>query len=227
MSESLPPAQRANAVASARLATSWLLSYPDEALLAKLDLIANAVAELPDDTRAPLQTFLDHVSDTPFTEIQKHYVALFDMRRRACPFLTYWTDGDTRNRGMAILRFKQAYEDAGFSISSDELPDHIAVLLEFAAVGDRLTGEALLAEHAAPIGLLRDALQKMDSVYVHVVSTQVRKLYCCQVVIVRFWTLAMLAYVFLEEEGQRHCKDSGNATSPWARPAVKSSAAIV
>ena len=63
------------------------------------------------------------------------------MKRRACPFLTYWTNGDTRNRGVAILRFKQAYEAGGFTIGNEELPDHLAVVLEFAAVGDRVTGE--------------------------------------------------------------------------------------
>ena len=82
------------------------------------------------------------------------------MKRRACPFLTYWTNGDTRNRGVAILRFKQAFADSGFTIGNEELPDHLAVVLEFAAVGDRVTGDALLAEHAAPIGLLREALAR-------------------------------------------------------------------
>jgi nitrate reductase delta subunit len=156
--------------ASARLACSWLISYPDETLLQQLDLIANAVSELPDATRVPLETFLRHVADTPFTQIQQHYVTLFDMRRKACPFLSYWTAGDTRKRGLAILQFKQAYADAGFDITDDELPDHLAVVLEFAAVGDPITGDALLAEHAAAIGLLRDSLQKWDSVYVHVLD---------------------------------------------------------
>ena len=44
--------------------------------------------------------------------------------------------------------------------------------------------------------------------------------------IVRFWTLAMLAYVFLEQE-RTACKSSGNALSPLEKLAVKSSVAIV
>ena len=97
--------------------------------------------------------------------MQRHYVEIFDMKRRACPFLTYWTNGDTRNRGVAILRFKQAYAEAGFTLGTEELPDHLAVVLEFAAVGDRVTGDALLAEHAAAIGLLREALHDLGSAY--------------------------------------------------------------
>ena len=65
------------------------------------------------------------------------------------PLPHVWTDGDTRNRGQAILRFKQAYIAAGFELDDRELADHLAVVLEF-AVGDRLTGDALLSEHRPP-----------------------------------------------------------------------------
>lgn len=159
-----------------RLAASWLLAYPDQALLARLDDIHAAVETLPAEAKEPLLAFLSHVADTPLLELQQHYVALFDMRRRACPYLTYWTDGETRNRGMALVRFKQAYAGAGFEMGGEELPDHLAVVLEFAAVGDQLTGDALLAEHRGAIGLLRDALVKMDSAYHHVLDAVVATL---------------------------------------------------
>jgi nitrate reductase delta subunit len=163
-------------IAATRLACSWLLAYPDAVLLDRLDVIAAAVAELPAPAREPLSTFLAHLDGTPIGDVQRHYVEIFDMKRRACPFLTYWTNGDTRNRGVAILRFKQAYADTGFSIGNEELPDHLAVVLEFAAVGDRITGDALLAEHAAPIGLLREALHDLGSAYAHVLDAVVATL---------------------------------------------------
>lgn len=162
--------------AVARLAASWLLWYPDDELVDRLPRLGAAVAALPDPVRDPIEAFLAHLDGTALLDVQRHYVSVFDMKRRACPYLTYWTDGDTRNRGMAILRFKQAYESAGFEPSSVELPDHLAVLLEFAAIGDRLTGDALLAEHAGPIRLLHDALASMDSAYVHVVEAVVATL---------------------------------------------------
>lgn len=162
--------------AVARLAASWLLTYPDQELLARLDDIHEAVATLPAETREPLDTFLAHVSGTPLLELQQHYVAVFDMRRRACLYLTYWTAGETRNRGQALLRFKEAYRESGVEVSDAELPDHLSMVLEFAAVGDTLTGDALLAEHRGPIGLLRDALAKMESAYVHVLDAVVATL---------------------------------------------------
>lgn len=156
--------------AAARLVCSWLLTYPDEALMARMDDIAEVVAVLPVQTGAPLREFLSHLADTPLMVLQQHFVQIFDMRRRACPYLSYWTDGETRNRGMALVRFKQAYAEAGFTLGDDELPDHLAVVLEFAALGDRLTGDALLVEHRGAIGLLRDSLAKMDSAYAHVLD---------------------------------------------------------
>ncbi len=162
--------------AAARLAAAWLLSYPDATLLERLDGIAAVVDELPAGTGAPLSAFLAHLADTPLSEVQAHYVTVFDMKRKACPYLTYWTDGDTRNRGRAILRFKQAYLEAGYDLGSEELPDHLSVVLEFAAIGDTLTGEALLAEHQDAIHLLRDALAKMESAYVHVLDAVVATL---------------------------------------------------
>jgi len=157
-------------IAAARLAASWLLWYPDEELLARLDGIAAMTEELPDDLAALLSTFLMHVSDTPLVELQAHYVSVFDMKRKACPYLSYWTDGDTRNRGTAILRFQQAYRAFGFDPGTQELADHLCVVLEFAALGDALTGDALLAEHQGPIRLLRDALGKLGSAYAHVLD---------------------------------------------------------
>lgn len=162
--------------AAARLACSWLLTYPDDRLLARLDNITEVALAQPTATREPLLAFLAHVADTPLLALQQHYVALFDMRRRACPYLSYWTDGETRNRGRGILRFRQAYVDSGFTPSDDELPDHLAVVLEFAAVGDPLTGDALLAEHSGPIHLLRDALESMNSTYVHVLDAVIATL---------------------------------------------------
>lgn len=162
--------QKDEEVAVVRLAASWLLWYPDDLLLSRLDDIAEVAGNLPDRLGVPLRAFLEYLDDTPVREVQTHYVATFDMKRKACPYLTYWTDGDTRNRGRAILRFKQAYLESGFDAGNVELADHLAMVLEFAAIGDRLTGDALLAEHAVPIHLLRDALAKLGSPYVHVLD---------------------------------------------------------
>ena len=163
-------------MAVTRLAASWLLWYPDECLLERLPDIRVAVSELPAVTRDPLMAFLGWLDEHDPLDVAREYVTTFDMRRKACPYLTYWTHGDTRNRGMAILHFKQAYLAAGFDAGDAELADHLAVVLEFAAIGDPLTGDALLAEHVAAIGLLHSALESMGSPYALVLEAIVATL---------------------------------------------------
>lgn len=156
--------------AAARLAASWLLWYPDDALIERLPEITRVVEGSSPKVRGALRQFLAYLEEVPLLDAQRDYVATFDLKRKACPYLTYWTDGDTRNRGFAILRFKQAYLASGFDVGDAELPDHLAVVLEFAAIGNALTGDALLVEHRVAIGLLREALDTLGSPYVHVLD---------------------------------------------------------
>ncbi|MEI2641698.1 MAG: nitrate reductase molybdenum cofactor assembly chaperone [Candidatus Nanopelagicales bacterium] len=108
-------------MAVTRLACSWLLWYPDEALAKRVPDIRSAIQDLPAEATQPLTDFLAWMSAQDPLELAKEYVQTFDMKRKACPYLTYWTHGDTRNRGMAILHFKQAYLAAGFDPGDAEL----------------------------------------------------------------------------------------------------------
>ena len=49
---------------------------------------------------------------------QADYVETFDTRRRHNLFLTYFAHGDTRKRGVALLRFKQTYLRSGFVLDA-------------------------------------------------------------------------------------------------------------
>ncbi|MEV5831163.1 nitrate reductase molybdenum cofactor assembly chaperone [Spirillospora sp. NPDC052242] len=152
----------------AELVTAWqaaslLLGYPDEELLARRPLLRRAAASLPADAGTRLGAVLDHLDATPLRDLQADYVATFDHRRRCCLYLTYYVHGDTRKRGMALLRFKHAYRAAGLELDDGELPDHLAVVLEFAATGDLDQGRRLLLEHRAGLELLRLALTEAQS----------------------------------------------------------------
>jgi len=153
---------------AARQAASLLLGYPDEQLLERLALLRAVVAPLPGPLAGPLGRFLDHLETTPLPELQAAYVETFDLRRRCCLYLTYYSYGDTRKRGMALLQFKHVYGRAGMQLSDEELPDHLAVVLEFAATGDPARGERLLTQHRAGVELIRLALEEMGSPYADV-----------------------------------------------------------
>jgi nitrate reductase delta subunit len=142
---------------------SLLLDYPDEALQARAELIRSASEAVSTAIGDSIRRFLDHLESTPLPELQADYVETFDSRRRCNLFLTYFAHGDTRKRGMALLRFKQTYLRAGFELDDGELPDHLCVVLEFAATVDRDLGRDLMLDHRAGLELLRLSLRDMGS----------------------------------------------------------------
>ena len=95
----------------------------------------------------------------------EQYVATFDLSRHTTMYLTYWTAGDTRNRGAQMHAFVSAYRDGGVLPPKDEAPDHLPVVLEFAAAVDPEAGRRLLIEHRVPIDLLHRGLVERGSPY--------------------------------------------------------------
>jgi nitrate reductase molybdenum cofactor assembly chaperone NarJ/NarW len=138
---------------------SLLVDYPDESLLERLPVISSATALLPDHIGSPIRAFVTYLESTPLQAAQVEYVDTFDTRRRCTLFLTYFAHGDTRKRGVALLRFKQAYLRSGFVLDDTELPDHLCVVLEYAATVDQRLGRALLLDHRAGLELLRLSLR--------------------------------------------------------------------
>ncbi|QIX25709.1 nitrate reductase molybdenum cofactor assembly chaperone [Nocardioides sp. JQ2195] len=141
---------------------SLLLDYPAD----DVEAVRHTVPHLPDPVREPLETFLAHRDGTPIVELRADYVETFDTRRRGNLFLTYFVHGDTRQRGMALLRFKDTYEAAGVDLDPGELPDHLCVVLEFAGTVDLESGRALLLDHRAGFEVLRLHLRTAGSPWV-------------------------------------------------------------
>lgn len=141
------------------------LDYPDADLVARIPSMRTATAGLDEPFRGLLGRTLDHLDRTPVAQLEADYVATFDLRRRCSPYLTYYAHGDTRKRGIALLVFKQTYRLAGVELTADELPDHLCVVLEFAATTDPDAGTRLLIEHRAGLELLRLALTDAGSPY--------------------------------------------------------------
>ncbi|HSD00899.1 MAG TPA: nitrate reductase molybdenum cofactor assembly chaperone [Gaiellales bacterium] len=133
---------------------SLLLRYPAQAELDRDPEVAAAAGRLPKRLRGPIERFLAHRSETPAIDLEQEYVETFDTRRRCTLNVSYYLYGDTRRRGVALLRLKRMYAAAGLVLDSDELPDHLPVMLEFAALAPPGYGEHVLQEHRIGIELL-------------------------------------------------------------------------
>ena len=144
-------------------AASVLLDYPDETLFARMDLLAEVAASLPVKLGAGLQATIEHLRRQPLRVSESDYVDTFDTRRRGCLFLTYFSNGETRKRGLALLRIKQVSTRAGLVLTDDQLPDHLCVVLEFAATTDQRAGVKMLLDNRAGLELLRLHLTGINS----------------------------------------------------------------
>lgn len=144
-------------------AASMLMDYPDDELFTRLDLLDEVAASLPDKLGNGLQRTIEHLRSRTLLETQSDYVDTFDTRRRGCLFLTYFSNGETRKRGLALLRIKQVYTKAGLHLAEDQLPDHLCVVLEFAATTDQQAGLKIILDNRAGLELLRLHLQEVSS----------------------------------------------------------------
>lgn len=149
------------------MACSLLLDYPDKQLERNLDAVRAELAGLPEVIAAPLSSFCNIAQDKGLRWLQEHYVETFDQRRRCALYLSYYSQGDTRGRGQAILAFREVMDQAGFHVMREELPDYLPVVLEFAALDPTDTAEQLLSAHREGIEVIRAALDSANSVYVY------------------------------------------------------------
>lgn len=164
----IPLSQEDGAVA--HMAASILLDYPTEERRQRFAVVAESVTLLPDPLRHAFEAFLAAANAMSQQELEVHFTATFDLKRKCCPYLTYYAAGDTRRRGMALVRFVEAYRAAGWEVAAEELPDYLPMVLEFSALSESPIAQELLAAHRDGIEVLRTALETIESPYAHVVE---------------------------------------------------------
>ncbi|SFC79758.1 respiratory nitrate reductase chaperone NarJ [Nocardioides terrae] len=155
---------------------AWCLGYPDDDLLGRLPLLRQALDEQRPHrwAAAPvslLSRFVAHLGSGEPEALRSAYVDTFDLSRRQTLYLSYWTDGDTRRRGETIAAIKQRYRASGWLVDTGgDLPDHLPMVLEYAALADPAGGADLLAEHRPSLELIRLSLAERGSAYADVLA---------------------------------------------------------
>ncbi len=150
-----------------------LLSYPDTSLRAHLPEMRAALREdaaLNAPRLASLDVLIDRLAGSAGLEAEAAYVDLFDRGRRTALHLFEHVHGDSRDRGPAMIDLIKTYEEAGLMLASDELPDHLCVVLEFASTQPPRQAEAFLREIAHLLRSIHSALVERDSAYASVLA---------------------------------------------------------
>ncbi|KUL23110.1 nitrate reductase molybdenum cofactor assembly chaperone [Streptomyces regalis] len=140
-------------------AAALCLTYPDDDFRARLPLLREAAPQL--------REFTDHAMVTPPQELAAHYVQVFDFKNHHSLYLSWWRDGDTRRRGMSLVRFKDVYRAHGLEFTGEELPDFLPAVLEFTA---RTGNTGLLLENRECVEQLRTRLTDFGTPYASVLD---------------------------------------------------------
>ncbi|MEO3435589.1 nitrate reductase molybdenum cofactor assembly chaperone [Inquilinus sp. CAU 1745] len=132
-------------------AFSALLSYPTEEMLQALPEIASAVTDSPlvaPKERRDILALIDELGRGELLQAEERYVDLFDRGRSMSLHLFEHLHGEGRDRGQAMVDLKRVYEEAGFELSSRELPDYLPVVLEYLSCRDIAEAREMLADCA-------------------------------------------------------------------------------
>lgn len=148
---------------------SVLLDYP-ERLDERLAAATTALTALPDAIAAPFASFVRDAARMGERALCEHYVATFDQRRRATLYLSFYTAGDTRQRGAAILAFNEALTAAGMERARNETSDFLPLVLELSALTDGEVAMRMLAAHREGVETIRAALKQFESPYTNVLD---------------------------------------------------------
>jgi nitrate reductase delta subunit len=152
---------------------SVLLEYPEQELidhLAELGSEIDACIDMDDAERIAMKRFLVHLQNTSLTELQADYVKTFDLTAEHSLHLTHHLFGDDKNRGPALIDLGELYKDYGVEVVTNELPDYLPLILEFAAYLDDSEANVFLADANKVLGVLTENLKKADSPYAALLS---------------------------------------------------------
>lgn len=151
-----------------------LLDYPNEAFRAELPALQQALhahAELSEERLAEIDVLVQGLVECEGLESESAYVELFDRGRGTALHLFEHVHGDSRERGPAMIDLLKTYEQAGLYLSSNELPDHLTVFVEYTSTQPSHAAKNLLAEIAHLLRKLYSALERRQSAYAAVLAS--------------------------------------------------------
>lgn len=145
-----------------------LLSYPRPELREALPEIGAAVQASPllgAKDRAALQGLVELLVESDPLWSEERYVELFDRGRATSLHLFEHVHGDARDRGQAMIELKTLYEEAGFRLTANELPDYLPVVLEYLSCRDLAEAKDMLGDCAHILRTVGEALLQRKSCY--------------------------------------------------------------
>ncbi|HVM72518.1 MAG TPA: nitrate reductase molybdenum cofactor assembly chaperone [Anaerolineales bacterium] len=137
-----------------------LLEYPTSALPGQVEACIECLDAEPPEAVAMLAKFQHELEHHSPAQMEELYTRTFDMQPVCYPYVGYHLFGESYKRGAFMAKLVEGYRALGYAVEN-ELPDHVAVVLHFLALGTRARdsefGRTLLLEGLLP------ALEKMTA----------------------------------------------------------------
>lgn len=154
---------------------SSLLDYPEQELIDHLPEISLEIGqsrEIDADEKEAIRKFLVHLDSKDLTAWQAEYVQTFDLTPEHSLHLTHHLFGDDndKNRGPALIDLGELYKDYGVKVMTNELPDYLPLVLEFAAGLEQDEAAVFLSDANKVLGVLAANLAKAGSPYAPLLS---------------------------------------------------------
>ncbi len=159
---------------------SALFEYPDEAMVEALPEVLALVSEDPEiepAEREAIIAFVNWLTGMDITEAKALYVKTFDMTPEHALHLTHHLFGEDKNRGPALIDLTEYYKSYGLELDSNELPDYLPLVLEFASMLEPVEARVFLdpfAKVIAQLGANLDAAQSPWAPLVHLIEARAR-----------------------------------------------------
>lgn len=149
-----------------------LLAYPEEEHWNLAPALAARLARLSVPVATDLHRYVEYLESTSLAQAREHYTRAFDLSPLAVPYLSVYLFGaENPQRGQFMAGFSGAYAEANYS-TGGELPDHLAVVLGYAAVApDETWDEIQRLCLPSPLKLMRQALGEAKSPYQHLLAS--------------------------------------------------------
>lgn len=118
-----------------------------------------------------LSEFIHFVENSDLGAVQEEYVRTFDLSPICYPYLSHHIFGESYKRGEYMVELKEIYRSLGYSPPEGELPDHIAVVMDFLSrIAEENRRDFLVKYVTLGVSRMAKVTGMEDTPYAHVVE---------------------------------------------------------
>jgi nitrate reductase delta subunit len=123
-----------NSLSETYLLFAQLLEYPTLAIGEQVGMCVELLADACQPAGELLSKFREVVDRKPIEWLEEIYTSTFDLQGVCYPYIGHHLFGESYKRSWFMARLNEGYLENGFDVGK-ELPDHVAVVLHFLALG--------------------------------------------------------------------------------------------